>query len=206
MILSPHFFPGKIPSILDEFLIVIIICFASCKPWATGCSEHFGITYQGASVDGSAINGSPPTKGDHSNELQITQEPGAGQAHINSFGSSFDTEKQPPPISGDVALIKIHKCPIGKDCVTIENSRNTSLCAYMRGYPHTAIQAEPGFTTLACDHPKASAHLEVASLIAFCPTDLKACIDRGTPCASLENVLTPEQASGPHYHVVCDQM
>jgi len=119
---------------------------------------------------------------------------------------SFPTDKQPPLNSGDVILIKVHKCPMDKYCVKIENSGNTSLCAYMRGYPDLSIQGEPGLTTLACVHPRTPVHPQVASLIAFCPTGTNACIDRGTPCEDLENVLTPEQVLGPHYHVMCAKM
>ena len=119
---------------------------------------------------------------------------------------SFDTEKESPPDSGDVLLIRARECPDGKSCIQIEYNGNTSLCAYMRGYPDLSIQGEPGLTSLACDHPKASAHPEVDLLMAFCPADTNACIDGGTTCEYLENVLTPEQVSGAHYHVFCDQV
>jgi len=119
---------------------------------------------------------------------------------------SFDTEKVSPPGSGDVLLIRARECPDGKSCVQIENNGNTSFCVYMRGYPDLSIQGELRLTTLACDHPRASAHLEVDLLMAFCPADTNACIDGGTPCEHLENVLTPEQVSGPHYHVMCAEM
>ena len=119
---------------------------------------------------------------------------------------SFDTEKQPPPASGDVGLIRAREYPDGKNCVQIEYNGNTSLCAYMGGYPDLSIQGKPGLTTLACHHPKGPIHREVSWLIAYSPTDTKACIDRGTPCEHLDNVLTPEQVSGPHYHVMCPRM
>ena len=119
---------------------------------------------------------------------------------------SFDTEKQPPPSTGDVISIEVRDCPDGKSCVQVENNGNTSLCPYMRGYPDLAILGQPGLKTLACNHPKGPIHREVSSLTANCPTDTKACIDRGAPCPHLENVLTPEQVLGPHYHVMCAKM
>jgi hypothetical protein len=119
---------------------------------------------------------------------------------------SFDIEKQPLPSAGDVISIKVRDCPDGKSCVQVENNGNTSLCPYMRAYPDLAIEGTPGLQTVVCDHPRASAHLEVASLTAYCPTDTKACIRSGAPCPHLENVLTPEQVLGPHYHVMCAKM
>jgi hypothetical protein len=119
---------------------------------------------------------------------------------------SFDTEKRPTLNSGDISLIKARECADGKSCVQIENNGNTSICIYMGAYPGVSMGGEPGLKALTCLHPKAPVHLEVASLIAFCPTDMKACINRGTPCEHLQNVLTPEQVSGPHYHVVCGPM
>ena len=119
--------------------------------------------------------------------------------------SRFPGDKQPPPRSGDVSLIKVLKCPIEKSCVVIEDAGNTSSCPYMGAYPGISMGGESAsaLITLACLHPKAPRHPEVSSLIACCATNKNACIDRGTPCEHLENVLTPWQVSGPHYHVMC---
>ena len=119
---------------------------------------------------------------------------------------SLPSDKQSPPSLGDVRLIKVGKCPIDKDCVVIENSGNTCFCVYMRGYPDISEGDEAGLTTLACVHPKAPAHSEVTSLIAHCPRNTRACINGGTQCEHLENVLTPWQVLGPHYHVMCAKM
>jgi hypothetical protein len=119
--------------------------------------------------------------------------------------TSFPGDKQPPPSLGDIRLINVRKCPIGKNCVTIEDAGYTSFCPYMGTYPGTSMGGESVLTTLACLHPKAPTHLEVSSLIAYCPRNTQACIDRGTRCEYLENVLTPWQVSGPHYHVMCQR-
>ena len=120
--------------------------------------------------------------------------------------TSFPDDKQPPPNLGDIRLIKARACPDGKNCVQIEYNGNTSFCPYMGTYPGISMGGESVLTTLACLHPKAPTLLEVSSLIAYCPTNTHACIDRGTPCEHLENVLTPWQVSGPHYHVMCAKM
>ena len=119
---------------------------------------------------------------------------------------SFDTEKQPPLGSGDVISIKVRECPTGKNCIQIENKRNTSICGYFGRYPGISIGGESALKSLVCFHPKAPVSLELASLVAFCPTDMKACIDRGRSCEHLQNVLTADQTLRPHYHVVCSQM
>jgi len=119
---------------------------------------------------------------------------------------NFPGNKQPPPNLGDISLIKARECPDGKSCLIIEHPGHTSLCPYMGTYPGISMGGESVLTTLACLHPKAPTHLEVSSLIAYCPTDTKACIDLGTQCEHLENVLTPWQVSGPHYHVMCAKM
>jgi hypothetical protein len=119
---------------------------------------------------------------------------------------SLPSDKQSPPSLGDVRLIKVGKCPIDKDCVVVESSGNTSFCVYMRGYPDISEGEEAELRTLACVHPRAPAHSEVTSLIAYCPRNTYACIDGGTQCEHLENVLTPWQVLGPHYHVMCAKM
>jgi hypothetical protein len=115
----------------------------------------------------------------------------------------FPDDKQPPPSLGDIRSIKVRRCPIGKNCVVIEDTGHTSFCAYMGTYPGTSRDGESVLTTLACLHPKTPANLEVTSLVAYCSRNTHACIDRGTLCEYLANVLTPWQVSGPHYHVMC---
>ena len=120
--------------------------------------------------------------------------------------TSSPGNKQAPPNLGDIRLIKVSKCPIGKSCLIIEDAGHTSFCPYMGTYPGISMGGESALTTLVCLHPKAPRNLEVSSLIAYCPTDTNACIDRGTQCEHFQNVLTPWQVSGPHYHVMCGKM